>query len=366
MLLELSVRNFRNFNDWFNFSLKTIKNYEFNCEVISNDIVKHSIVYGLNGGGKSNLGLAILDLTNHLNDSWIMPALKINYLNASSSKDIAEFKYKFIFDGSLVEYSYGKSDCQTTVYEELIIDGQSCASIDRNVSPIAIFNLEGAENLKSNLENTSISVVKYLKSNSVLEDNKINNVFNKFVSFVEGMVFFRTLHRNADFCGQALDTRRLSEEIISLDKVDDFESFLNDAGITCKLKVVGLDTEKRIEFDFGERSIEFSLVASTGTLSLGIFYYWWLKLSSDKLTFAYIDEFDAYYHYELSKLIVKKLSAISCQTVLTTHNTGIMTNDLLRPDCYFLLHEKQYRLYELVNKDLRKSHNLEKIFKGLK
>ena len=100
-------------------------------------------------------------------------------------------------------------------------------------------------------------------------------------------------------------------------------------------------------------------------MSLGIFYYWWLKLESKSITFAYIDEFDAYYHYSLSKLIVKKLSELDCQTISTTHNLSILSNDLLRPDCYFLMTDKMRPFYDLVDKDLRKAHNLEKIFKGL-
>ena len=141
---------------------------------------------------------------------------------------------------------------------------------------------------------------------------------------------------------------------------------MNDAGIKCNLRIAGVSNEKTIVFHFNGKDIEFSLAASTGTMSLGIFYYWWLKLESGNLTFAYIDEFDAYYHYSLSQLIVRKLSDIKCQTILTTHNLAILSNDLLRPDCYFLIADKQYPFYELVDKDLRKAHNLEKIFKGLK
>lgn len=366
MLLELSVKNFRNFDDWFLFDLSTDKNYEFNSNAISHDIVKHSMVYGLNGSGKSNIGLALLDLTCHLNDSWIMPSLKQNYLNANSGAKLAEFKYKFVFGKNIVEYNYGKSDCSTPVYEDLIINGEYCISIDRRNSPIANFNMIGAENLKTNLESSPISAIKYLNSNAILDSNLINGVFDEFIKFVEGMLFFRTLSRQADFSGQSLDSKKLSHAIINSNKLDDFERFLNSAGIECKLTITGAEGEEKIEFVFDTKTIEFAVVASTGTMSLGIFYYWWLKLNTEDLKFAYIDEFDAYYHHDLSKLIVEKISNVNCQTVLTTHNTSIMSNDLLRPDCYFVLLDKQYKLHELVNKDLRKAHNLEKIFKGLK
>tara|TARA_R110002050_G_scaffold233837_2_gene369744 strand:- start:1606 stop:2709 length:1104 start_codon:yes stop_codon:yes gene_type:complete len=367
MLQKMSVKNFRNFDEWFLFDLSTDKNYEFNSEAISNGIVKHSMVFGQNGSGKSNIGLALLDLTCHLTDNFIMPSLSQNYLNANNGSNIAEFEYVFKFGDCVVEYSYGKSDCETAVYECLKINSIICISIDRRKSQIATFNMEGAKGLKNDLENSNISAIKYLNSNAVLDSNSINDVFIEFIEFVDGMLFFRTLNRQADYSGQNIDSKRLSKAIIESDKLNDFETFLNQAGIECKLKISGSSDNKVIAFDFGEKDIEFSIVASTGTMSLGIFYYWWLRLDTHKLKFAYIDEFDAYYHHELSTLIVEKLTNVDCQTILTTHNTSIMTNDLLRPDCYFVLIDgKQYRLHELVNKDLRKAHNLEKIFKGLK
>jgi AAA15 family ATPase/GTPase len=368
MLSNKSVKNFRNFKEWFDFDLSTDRDYQFNIEAISelNKTVKHSIVYGQNGAGKSNLGLAILDLTCHLSDNSFLPSLQSNYLNANSDPtSIAEFKYCFKFDGVVVEYKYGKSDHITTVYEELIIDNEACISLDRRNGNTAIFNLKGTENLKADLSNSVISAVKYLNSNAVLDSNKINGTFIKFIEFVNSMVFFRTLTGRADFSGQSIDSKRLSQTIIKAGKVPDFQNFLNEAGIDCKLVVSGRANEEIIEFKFDKKPMEFSLVASTGTMSLGIFYYWWLKLESGLLKFAYIDEFDAYYHFSLSKLIVKKLSAINCQCVLTTHNTGIISNNLLRPDCYFQIdHKKIAPLYQLSDRELRKAHNLEKMYRS--
>jgi hypothetical protein len=57
----------------------------------------------------------------------------------------------------------------------------------------------------------------------------------------------------------------------------------------------------------------------------------------EKASFVFIDEFDAFYHYELSESVQKRLRRIpGVQIFTTTHNTDLMSNDLLRPDCYFL------------------------------
>ena len=367
MLQELSVKGFRNFENLYTFDLKTIKNYEFNRDSIKNGIVNNAIIYGKNGSGKSNLGLAILDVTCHINDIPMMPSLNSNYTNGDSENKLAEFKFLFKFNNDIVEYSYGKDSPTSVIYENLKINNEIFIKLDRRLSDFIEIDLSGTETLNKDLSNSNISAIKYVKSNAVLDYN--NNecvVFKKFIEFISGMVFFRTLTQNADYYGQILDTTRLSKAIIDSDKVDDFEKFLNEAGVKCKLGVSGQGTEERIVFRYKHSDIEFAKVASTGTMSLGIFYYWWLKLDSNKLTFAYIDEFDAYYHYSLSKLVVEKLINVECQTVLTTHNLSIMSNDLLRPDCYFILDDKQYPFYELVDKDLRKAHNLEKIYKGLR
>ena len=50
---------------------------------------------------------------------------------------------------------------------------------------------------------------------------------------------------------------------------------------------------------------------------------------------------------------------------MTTHNTSIMTNDLLRPDCYFLMNGKGIKsLANCTPKELREAHNIEKMYKA--
>lgn len=367
MLADFSVQNFRGFSDKpFMVDLVTSKNYEFNTESINGSTIKHSLVYGRNGSGKSNLGLALLDITSHINDSDINQSLHKNYLNADAKlEDYASFKYRFLFDKDEVVYAYTKKEADKTLTESLFINDKLALLLDRTENKF-IVNLSGAETLKRDVINTPISAVKYVKSNAVLDSsNHECQVFEKFIQFISGMVYFRTLTGNADFYGQVLDTNRLSKSIIEADKLRDFEEFLNKAGVKCKLALIGESSDKIIAFKFKEKKIPFSIAASTGTMSLGVFYYWWLKLESNKLTFAYIDEFDAYYHFSLAKLLIDKITSTNCQSIITTHNLSVMSNDILRPDCYFVMADKFYPLYTLVNKELRKAHNLEKIFKGL-
>ena len=80
----------------------------------------------------------------------------------------------------------------------------------------------------------------------------------------------------------------------------------------------------------------------------------------EKASFVFIDEFDAFYHFELSESVQRHLKQISgVQIFTTTHNTDLMSNDLLRPDSYFLLENNRIQdISELTEKELRQAHNL--------
>lgn len=69
-LKSVTIRRFKQFEDVV-FDLSTTREYSFNQEVLTEDgrFVKTALVYGQNGAGKSNLGLAVMDLTLHLTDA---------------------------------------------------------------------------------------------------------------------------------------------------------------------------------------------------------------------------------------------------------------------------------------------------------
>ncbi|GGX40041.1 AAA family ATPase [Saccharospirillum salsuginis] len=368
MLHKFSVKNFRNFADWLNFDLSS-QQYEFNSDAVRDGVVEHGMIYGPNGGGKSNLGLAMVDPVLHLVDSpSYINTLDNNYLNGGIGVGLAEFVFDFRIDGVDIVYSYGKESLDKLVYEILTIDNKIVLEIDRRNTSKASICLQGAESLKTDVGDSKISLLKYVKNNTFLDDTPTNRHFEALIEYIEGMVFFRSLNstRTGEYVGKDIGVKRLSQSIIESDSVKDFEDFLNSAGIECSLTVEATTNgQKGIYFDFGETKLEFGSAASTGTLSLGIFYFWWLRFQSNKITFAYIDEFDAFYHHALASSIVEKVAQADCQTIMTTHNTGVMSNDLLRPDCYFVLDKVIKPITALTNKELRKAHNLEKIYKGM-
>ena len=86
---------------------------------------------------------------------------------------------------------------------------------------------------------------------------------------------------------------------------------------------------------------------------------------SKDASFVFIDEFDAFYHYKLSYKVCKQLFNLECQVFMSSHNTYLMTNDLLRPDCNFILSEGSIKsLSDCTDKELRFGHNIEKIYRA--
>jgi AAA15 family ATPase/GTPase len=365
VLTKFSVSNFKSFNEELIFDLKDTNGYEFNKECLKNGIVNNALIYGHNGVGKSNLGLAIFDVISHLTDSINNEPEYSNYLNALNTSKLAVFKYEFLINSVIVIYEYKKTDKREIISEKFSINNKIFAFIDRTKSNDAKVEFKGTENLKTELENKELSLLKYIKNNSVLEKNLENNAFKDFFKFIEGMLFFRSLQGNM-FLGVEVEKKWLAQDIIERGNVKDFEVFLNNAGIECKLNVIKEFDKDVLAFDFNEKAISFFQIASQGTKALTLFYFWLQRIrESNLVSFLFIDEFDAFYHHALSAIIVTELKKTGVQFILTSHNTSIISNDLLRPDCYFLMYKQSISsLSNRTSKELREAHNIEKMYKA--
>lgn len=365
MLLRFEVKGFKSFDEWFVLDFSKTNDYQFNTECIKDDSVNKAMIYGANGSGKSNLGFAIFDIISHLTDKNFVPAVYSNYLNASNKSDLAEFKYVFKLGGAIVEYSYGKFDVETLAYEALVIDGVEYVSLDRRTGGQPVILLEGAENLNLEIKNSKLSILKYIKNNTILTTTPTNKAFNDFNIFVDSMLLFKSSRVNS-YLGLETGANHVAEYIIEQGHIKDFQVFLNTAGVECELTIIERNGEQALAFVFNDKTLYFFDAASTGTVSLTLFYCWLQRLQQDScVSFVFIDEFDAYYHHTLAKMVVNRLKSVNTQAVLTTHNTTIMTNDLLRPDCYFLMNKEKIKpISQCTDKELRVAHNLEKMYKA--
>lgn len=363
MLKKFSVENFKGFRDKITFDIGSPSNYSFNSEIIQNGCVTKGIIYGINSCGKSNLGLAIFDIITHLTEKQkLFPSYDF-YLNMSGRKSFAEFEYTFVFDGHEVVYMYSKTDVNTLRSESLSIDGKEVIFFDF-LTRDGFTLLEGSDTLNASMKNESpISRVKYVNSNSILTEGTQNQIFKKFIDFVDRMLLFYSLDSRG-YEGFMNGSEGIAEGIVNSGKIQDFQDFLKENGIEYSLFGCEVDGKKAIYCHFDHKDADFFKIASTGTRSLALFYYLYIRM--ENASFVFIDEFDAFYHYELSEAVEKRLrKMIGIQVFTTTHNTDLMSNDLLRPDCYFVLENNRIKaISELTEKELRQAHNLQKMYKA--
>lgn len=365
MLRKFKVSNFKSFENEIVLDLTEVNGYEFNKNSIKNGLVNNALIYGYNGVGKSNLALAMFDIIGHLTDNHRKEESYKNFLNAYCSSTFANFEYEFLINSQIVRYEYKKTDYKTIIFERFSVGDKQYVEFDRENDSQGFVSLKGAETLKTDIENKELSILKYIKNNTELEQDSVNKAFLDFFKFVENMLYFRSLMERT-FMGFDVGSKNIFEDIIKKDNVQDFQQFLNSAGIECVLQIINVAEKKTLAFDFDGKLMLFHDVASTGTASLTLFYFWYQNIKeTDKVSFVFIDEFDAFYHHSLSALIVEKMKETGVQFILTTHNTSIISNDLLRPDCYFLMNKRKIQsLSKSTSKDLREAHNIEKMYKA--
>lgn len=367
MLIKFKVKNFKSFQDEIVLDLTKAKEYDFNQECIDNGVISKGLIYGANASGKTNLGLAIMDITRHLSGSPVNDSYYDNFINLKSDYNQAEFSYTFEFDGSTVEYNYTKNEDGVINSECLKIDGELLVKFERNYPESSFIN----NSLGLFLSNIDIAFMKslvcfvYNKTRMYKNDRHIF-LIHKFIDFVNLMSYFST----SDINYYVADSDKTNEDIFSLivknNLIKDFQGFLKDVEYNLDMVEMSDGGNRTLGAKFGNRVIPFLEVASSGTVALVAFCYFFKKLMLTKNpSFVFVDQFDSFYHYNLSKRIMEQIKKLEGQIFLTSYSTGLMNNDLMRPDCYFIMNDNRVdSLPYVTNKDLRKAHNLDKLYKA--
>ena len=355
MLKEFRVKNFKGFSDEFVLKLDSVREYGFNSECIKNQIVNKAVVYGENSSGKSNLGFAIMDISLHLFDgARIMPYS--TYLNLDSTESEASFTYIFKFDDDIVEYYYKKDSTRRLTFEQIKENGKLLFQynyIDKKV----INKIPNTNTVKIENNIANISMIKFIYNNSDLD--KKSPIF-RIVDFASNMLWFRSV-RNFEFIAPNIQSENIDDFIIKNNLINDLENFFQINKLDYKLDKYNHFGKEIIVAKYNNGIAPLSEVASTGTMSLWLFFYWMHKNSN--ISFLFIDEFDAFYHFDLSKdILLSVIKNPNFQALLTTHNTFLLDNGIMRPDCYFVIKDNKISsIADRTNKVIRQGHNLEKM-----
>lgn len=282
----------------------------------------------------------------------------LQIINSGLKEGIADFYYQFKFESNVIDYQYKKNSKRELIYEKLLLDGNLLFEYDYTKKS---GNTDGLKIIAPTLNwayNDVDSILKYVINNTVLEKN---HPLSKMISFVSNMLWFRSLDENR-YIGYKNKSDDYYEFIFNEATLYEFESFLNKAGINESLVVnTDIDGVKRLYFD-GVTPLPFFKTASSGTKALYTFFYWY-KTAKD-VSLMFIDEFDAFYHFELAEVIVDIVERMNgSQIILTSHNTNLLSNKIMRPDCYFIMTKDRITSFaNATTRELREGHNLEKLY----
>jgi len=363
MLKSFEVTGFKNFQNTFSMDFSKVRDYKFNESCIKNSIIGNAIIYGKNSSGKTNWGLALFDIVSHLTSNNVTPGLYDNYINIASGRGEAEFRYVFQFDEDIVKYEYVKDDDKTLVSERLLVNDN--LFLYKEYCDNGEEDLCGVKEIAPTLNFSFIkdeSILRYILNNAALSPE---HSLYKMMQFVSNMLWYRNLDENR-YIGYKSSSKDYYTFIFDIpNAMQEFQEILQSAGID-----VALSKEKDTDGKFRLYAspscdplgkIPFYETASSGTRALYSYFYW--KKTSPNLSLLFIDEFDAYYHFELAEAIQKELQTLPAQVITTSHNTNLLTNRIMRPDCYFILSEKRLVSFaDATKRELREGHNLEKLY----
>lgn len=376
MLKRFMLENYKNFKDKICVDFENIAGYQFNMDCLTDGMISKMLIYGRNATGKTNLGMAFIDILMNLFGNIRYTNTGI-LLNADSVEDAASFSYLFQFCDKELLYKYARFSNLELRDEELIIDGVSIFKCDFVHKKFDFNNLKyiDAETANTEIylqtmydEETGEEIIEYklpflrwlinnvaLKSDSLLIN--LSNYVRRMTAITPSNVMGSSQIR--------LMNNTFYDFLENSGNLQDFEDFLNAMGIECKLVLKKLpDGQKNLYFDH-KKLLPFYGTVSSGTLVLVDLYQKVISKMWD-VSFIYLDEFDAFYHYEMAENVIKffKRKYPMCQIIMTTHNTNLMTNRLMRPDCVFIL-SRAGTLTALCNatqRELREGHNLEKMY----
>ena len=374
MLKKFTLKNYKNFKDEISIDFENTAGYHFSTDCITDGTISKMLIYGRNATGKTNLGKALTDICITVFDVRRYADTGV-FLNADSIDETATFSYEFRFDNDELIYRYAKFSNQELRNEELHINNKTIFSCDFENNKFDFKNLKyiNAETAsidrylqsvdiddEEELQEPKLPFLRWLISNVALNSDSIlielANYTRRMLMITAGNTMLRTSRRMNDSFYELLeDSNRLK----------DLEYFLNEMGIACKLILQKLpDGQRELYFEH-EKLVPFYETASSGTLAL-VDLYRRLIPKNWEPSFIYLDEFDAFYHYEMSEKVINffKRRYPKCQIIMTSHNTNLMTNRLMRPDCFFIL-SRAGTLTALCNateRELREGHNLEKMY----
>ena len=368
MLVRFTVENYKSFKDPITLDFQGRHDYRYNNQCIRNGLLSKVVIYGANSSGKSNFGFALFDIVGLLTDKNTISNQndELTFINADSDSDVATFTYVFKKQNDYITYSYKKKNPKVITYEELYINDTKIFSYDFESKRFDLVNMGTifADSLNFDYFENNFAILRYIANNT----NQPENSYVKFImNFVSHMLWFRSLQDNG-YIGLTTGRESLSEWIADNNLVKDFQTFLRDlAEMELNLEVLQIHQPAPIKLlveKHKNKVLPFEQIASSGTRALELLFYWSKRFN--EVSFLFMDEFDAFYHFALAENVIKYIVNLdNVQTIFTTHNPELASNEILRPDCYYTLRNGKLTSFaDSTERELREGHNLGKMLRN--
>ena len=338
--------------------------FSYDVSPLRESLLDKIVIYGPNASGKSNLGFALFDIVGLLTDKQLVPQDDSSFINADSGKDEAVFTYEFKMGDDFITYCYKKASPKKLTYESLTVNKKNIFTYDfeKGKGDFVHMNLIGAENLNFEYFGNNLALLRFIANNTKQESN---SPIRFIMNFVTHMLWFRSLQNNG-YIGLMNGIHSINDWLIDNEYVADFQDFLKEfAGVERNLNGYKLPQEPSLLVEMHKHAfLTFSKVASSGTHALKCFYYWSKRFN--EVSLLYMDEFDAFYHFDLARNVLQYVIGFdNLQAVLTTHDPYLASNDILRPDAYFMLRDgKLVSFPDSTEREIKPGHSLDKMLRN--
>ncbi len=362
MLLRFSVSGYRGFDGPIEIDFTDKKNYQFGKDCVRGEVLDKIVIVGGNGAGKTNFGYALVDIittvTGFTRDIGQMD--ERCFLNGYSREGKAEFCYEFIHRGSRIEYSYSKGSPTSILSERLVVDRSTLFDYSASDPASGTYDLARLGLAMDDVTGLdgSVSLIRTCsEKRRTSGDPAIEAVWR----FARQALYYRAMWKKDEHIGLMDTDDDVEGYIIDNGYLEEFLEFLKDVGLECGNIC---PSGRELAIRTGEKEIPFADAASRGTMIMCRLFCW-IKRCRDSEALIFFDDFDDMFHFATARAAITRIiSSNRSQCIFVTHNSGLITNDFLRPDCCFILESGRLSsLASRTEKDIRKGHNLEKMLR---
>jgi uncharacterized protein len=405
MIKEFSFGNYRSFKEIqsLNMTASKINELTENNIIVLNEkqsLLKSKAIYGANASGKSNVVKALVSfikiIKNSVKDEKALELIENFKLSVDTEHEPSffqlifqlnktQFRYGFEVTDKLIhsEWLFGTPNEREVCYfvrENNTIKDISKLHFEEGYKLLSIYNDSEGENEVFRNNSLFLSAVAAMNgklskqiSNAISSITVLSGLQDKQLYNISG-----TNLKNEETRNKIIDFLKIADVgINSLEIVEiSNEELIKDASAQLMKKneqgnKIGLVVSSHDKFNsekekIGEANLQFSSSQSEGTLKMFEISSFLIQAIERGETLV-IDEFDARLHPLISKKIVELFNSqgnSSAQLIFVTHDTNLLSADLLRRDQIDFVEKDKYgesHLYSLVQfKGIRNSASFEK------